>query len=70
MKQVWIIKAGGPDVLQVREREDPHPGIGEIRIRVKAAGVNFADVLARQGLYADGPPNTMRSRLRSIRNGG
>jgi NADPH:quinone reductase-like Zn-dependent oxidoreductase len=56
MRQVWITKRGGPDVLQVREAPDPEPKAGEIRIRVAAAGVNFADVMARLGLYPDAPP--------------
>ncbi|HEU4883302.1 MAG TPA: medium chain dehydrogenase/reductase family protein [Longimicrobium sp.] len=56
MRQVWITKRGGPAVLQVREAADPAPGEGEVRIRVAAAGVNFADVLARMGLYPDAPP--------------
>ncbi|HYE95048.1 MAG TPA: zinc-binding dehydrogenase [Rubricoccaceae bacterium] len=56
MRQVWITKAGPPEVLQVREASDPTPGPGEVRIDVEAAGVNFADVLARQGLYPDAPP--------------
>ena len=56
MRQVWITKRGGPEVLQVREAADPRPGDGEVRIRVAAAGVNFADVLARMGLYPDAPP--------------
>ncbi|HEX8394280.1 MAG TPA: medium chain dehydrogenase/reductase family protein [Longimicrobium sp.] len=56
MRQVWITRAGGPEVLQVREAADPEPGAGEVRIRVAAAGVNFADVLARMGLYPDAPP--------------
>src|SRR5215218_11512857 len=56
MRQVWITKKGGPEVLQVREAPDPQPKEGEVRIRVAAAGVNFADVLARMGLYPDAPP--------------
>ncbi len=56
MRQVWITRRGGPEVLQVREAPDPRPGEGEIRIRVAAAGINFADVLARMGLYPDAPP--------------
>ena len=55
MRQVWITKAGGPSVLQAREAPDPSPGSGEVRIRVKAAGVNFADVMARMGMYPDAP---------------
>lgn len=48
-------KNGGPEVLQVQERPDPPVGAGEIRIAVKAAGVNFADTMARVGLYPDAP---------------
>jgi NADPH:quinone reductase-like Zn-dependent oxidoreductase len=55
MRQVIIAGHGGPDRLQVREAPDPAPGTGQLRIRVTAAGVNFADVLARQGLYPDAP---------------
>jgi len=42
-------------VLTPREAPDPVPGDGEIRIAVYAAGVNFADILARLGLYPDAP---------------
>ena len=56
MRQVWIPRVGGPDVLEVRDAPDPEPGPGQVRIRVAAAGVNFADVLARMGLYPDAPP--------------
>ena len=55
MKQIFIVGHGGPEKLQLRESPDPVPGQGEIRIRVKASGVNFADILARQGLYPDSP---------------
>jgi NADPH:quinone reductase-like Zn-dependent oxidoreductase len=55
MWAVVITKHGGPGVLQVQERPDPSPGPGEVRIAVAAAGVNFADVMARMGLYADAP---------------
>jgi synaptic vesicle membrane protein VAT-1 len=55
MKQVFITGYGGVDRLQMRESPDPTPGNGEVRIRVKAIGINFADILARQGLYADAP---------------
>ncbi|MEO8796388.1 MAG: medium chain dehydrogenase/reductase family protein [Polyangiaceae bacterium] len=56
MRQVWITKKGTPDVLVVKEAPDPKPGKGEVRIRVKAAGINFADLMARVGLYPDAPP--------------
>lgn len=55
MRQVWITKAGAPEVLQVREAPDPQAGPGQLRIRVKAAGINFADLMARVGLYPDAP---------------
>jgi NADPH:quinone reductase-like Zn-dependent oxidoreductase len=41
--------------MKVEERPDPQPGPGEVLIRVMAAGLNFADILARQSLYPDGP---------------
>jgi NADPH:quinone reductase-like Zn-dependent oxidoreductase len=56
MRQIWITRKGGPEVLQVREAPAPEPKPGEVRIRVRAAGVNFADVMARVGLYRDAPP--------------
>ncbi|MBP9111231.1 MAG: zinc-binding dehydrogenase [Polyangiaceae bacterium] len=56
MKQIWITKAGAPEVLQVREAPDPVPAANEVRIRVRAAGINFADLMARMGLYPDAPP--------------
>jgi synaptic vesicle membrane protein VAT-1 len=55
MKQVWITALGGPKKLQLREAPDPQPQAGELRIRVKASGINFADILARKGLYPDAP---------------
>jgi len=56
MRQIWITKAGPPEVLQVKEIADPSPGNGELRIRVEATGVNFADIMGRMGLYPDLPP--------------
>jgi NADPH:quinone reductase-like Zn-dependent oxidoreductase len=55
MRAVVITKHGGPDVLRVEERPDPRLGAGEVRIAVAAAGVNFADVMARIGVYPDAP---------------
>jgi NADPH:quinone reductase-like Zn-dependent oxidoreductase len=56
MHAVVITKHGGPDVLKVEERADPG-GLGphDVRIAVAAAGVNFADVMARIGVYPDAP---------------
>ncbi len=55
MLVVEITKHGGPEVLRVRERPDPRLGQGEVRIAVAAAGINFADVMARMGVYPDAP---------------
>ena len=56
MRRVWIEKTGPPDVLTLRQEPDVSPGPGELRIRVSYAGVNFAEVMARLGLYPDAPP--------------
>ncbi len=55
MKALVQTGNGGPEVLQVLERPDPPVGPGEVRIAVKAAGINFADTMARVGLYPDAP---------------
>ena len=55
MKQLLIPRHGPPEVLTVREMPDPSVTAGAVRIRVKAAGINFSDLLARQGLYPDAP---------------
>jgi NADPH:quinone reductase-like Zn-dependent oxidoreductase len=54
--QVVITAAGGPERLQTRTRRLAPPGPGEVQVEVLAAGINFADILARQGLYPDAPP--------------
>lgn len=56
MRQIVTTRNGGVEVLRVEESPDPRPKAGEVVIRVRAAGLNFADILARQGLYPDGPP--------------
>ena len=55
MRVVVITKAGPPDVLRVEDRPDPEPGPGQVAIDVRACGVNFADTMARVGLYPDAP---------------
>jgi NADPH:quinone reductase-like Zn-dependent oxidoreductase len=55
MKAVVLTGTGGYDVLRVQERPDPPVGPGEVRIAVKATGINFADTMARVGLYPDAP---------------
>lgn len=55
MRQIVTTRNGGVEVLEVQEAPDPKPRKGEVVVEVKAAGLNFADILARQGLYPDGP---------------
>lgn len=56
MKKVMITKAGNTDVLKVQTFPTPSPQDHEMLIATKACGINFADILARQGLYPDAPP--------------
>src|SRR3954466_6154329 len=55
MRAVVITAHGDPSVLKVQDRPDPGLGPGQVRVDVKAAGLNFADVMARMGLYPDAP---------------
>ena len=55
MRAVVITKHGPPEVLQVQERPEPVARDGQVVIDVKAAGINFADTMARVGLYPDAP---------------
>lgn len=55
MKAILFDTLGGPEVLRVGESSRPQPGPGMLLIRVKAAGVNFADTLFTQGQYAITP---------------
>jgi NADPH:quinone reductase-like Zn-dependent oxidoreductase len=55
MRAAVLPGTGGPEVFQIQERPEPSPAPGRVRIRVKAAGVNFADLMARQGIYPDAP---------------
>lgn len=60
MRAVVITRHGGLDVLQVQDRPDPGPpGPGEVAVDVRAAGVNFADTMARVGFYPDAPKPPM-----------
>ena len=55
MRQIWITRHGPPEVLALREAATPSPRAGEVLIQVAAAGVNFADIMARRGVYPDAP---------------
>ena len=54
--RVVIPRVGGPEVLRVEPFEPTPPGPGEVAVEVYAAGVNFADLFCRLGLYAAAPP--------------
>lgn len=56
MRAIVTTRNGDVEVMKVETRPDPVPTRDQVLIRVKAAGLNFADILARQGLYPDGPP--------------
>lgn len=59
MKAAQFSRFGGPEVLEIVDLPDPHPGPGEIRIAVRAAGVNASDWKKRQGLMDDDLPQTL-----------
>jgi len=59
MKAVRFSQFGGPEVLEIVDLPDPHPGPGQIRIAVRAAGVNPSDWKKRQGLMDGELPQTM-----------
>jgi NADPH2:quinone reductase len=56
MKIIEMRKGGGPEVLELRERPDPQPGVGEVRVRTEAIGISSADILVRKGVYNWMPP--------------
>ena len=55
MKAAVITRYGGPEVLEIREMPDPQPKPGQVLVRVEAAGVNFADIMAARGAYPGTP---------------
>jgi NADPH:quinone reductase-like Zn-dependent oxidoreductase len=56
MRAVQYQRYGGPEVLEIADVEEPHPAAGQVRIRVRAAGVNAADWKFREGLFTGGKP--------------
>lgn len=57
MKAITIVKHGSArEAFEVREKEIPTPQSHELLVKVEAFGLNFADVMARKGLYQDAPP--------------
>lgn len=59
MRALVTTRHGGPEVLAVQEVPTPDPGPGALRVAVRFAGLNFSDVMARQGMYPDAPPPPM-----------
>ena len=55
MRAMVVRKYGAPEVFEAREVPDPQPKAGEVLIRVKAIGINFADLLQRMGIYPGTP---------------
>ena len=56
MKAVVVARAGGPEVLEVRDVPEPVAQPGEVIVRVEAVGVNFADTMSTRGTYKGTPP--------------
>src|SRR5882757_8092957 len=59
MRAAQFSRFGGPEVLEIVDLPDPHAGPGEVRIAVRAAGVNASDWKKRQGLMDEDLPQTM-----------
>lgn len=55
MRAIVAKKYGPPGVMEYRETPDPQPKAGEVLIRVRAIGINFADILSRMGFYEGVP---------------
>jgi putative PIG3 family NAD(P)H quinone oxidoreductase len=55
MQAVWIAKPGSPEVLGIRDVPKPQVVAGQVLVRVRAAGLNRADLLQRQGRYPAPP---------------
>jgi NADPH:quinone reductase len=54
--RIIVTHYGGPDALQVLEEECPKPKDGEVRVRMRAAGVSLPDLLMREGVHPETPP--------------
>lgn len=55
MRAIEVTSYGDRGVIEQAERDRPEPGPGEVRIKVAAAGINFADIMQRRGHYHGGP---------------
>jgi NADPH:quinone reductase-like Zn-dependent oxidoreductase len=59
MEAARFSRFGGPEVLEIVDLPDPHPGPGQVRIAVRAAGVDPSDWKKRKGLMDGELPQTM-----------
>ena len=59
MKAVRFNQFGGPEVLEIADLPAPHPGLGQVRIAVRAAGLDSSDLKKRKGLMDGELPQTM-----------
>jgi NADPH:quinone reductase-like Zn-dependent oxidoreductase len=59
MKAARFSRFGGPEVLEIVDLPEPHPGPGQVRIAVRAAGVNSSDWKKRNGLMDQQLPQTL-----------
>ncbi|NIA16182.1 MAG: zinc-binding dehydrogenase [Nitrospiraceae bacterium] len=55
MRSVFVTQFGRADVIEVRDVPVPEPGAGQVLVRVHVAGLNYADIMQRKGLYPGGP---------------
>jgi len=55
MRKVVYPRPGGVDTIRIVEEQDPVPGNGQVCVRIHRAGVNFAELMMRQGLYGSSP---------------
>jgi NADPH:quinone reductase-like Zn-dependent oxidoreductase len=55
MRAVLLTRYGGPEVLRITDIATPEPREGEVRVRIRTIGINFAEVLSRRGLYGWAP---------------
>jgi len=59
MQLIRVNETGGPEVMRLEETSTPEPGPGQARIKIEAAGVNFADIYSRTGVYKRPAPLTL-----------
>jgi len=55
MKAITVTRYGDPEVMELRQQPDRPPAAGQVQVAVRAAGINFADILMRLGYYTNSP---------------